>query len=182
MLQDIKHIENFYNKGFYVFDGSKYYQTLQSVVSETKFDDFTGDEYHPSSNQELLNILLLQTHLELARDIIEKYFDNYEMGNRKIWESVNQRATLWHNDLADHTNTFFLLYHNDTSEETGGRISLRYNGVEEHIYPKAGMLILFNQENNFLHKVENSKYQRVVSSYYFNINLRYDYSNHKFMS
>jgi hypothetical protein len=164
-------IDVFLTKGYLVLDGTRYHRVLFPLLSTTEFKNFTGDEFHPSTNQELINILLLQVHLELAADIVEKYFSRYEMGNRKVWESVNRGATVWHNDLADHTNTFFLLYHNDTSPESGGAVSFRYNNIEEKIYPSAGTLVFFNQENNFQHRAENSKNQRIVSSYYFNIDL-----------
>lgn len=171
----IQGLEDFFTKGFQIFNGQPYYDSLQSTVAETKFDYFTGDEYHASHNQDLLDMILLENHLLIAQDIVEKYFTKYSIGRRMIWESVNRRAMLWHNDLADHTNTFFLLYHNDTSEILGGAVCFRYNGIEEKIYPRAGDLIFFNSLNNFEHKAENSSQQRVVSSYYFDIDHGYVY-------
>lgn len=175
MHKMISDLHDFFTKGFQIFDGKPYYDALQSTVELTNFDFFTGDEYHASSNQELLDMILLENHLLIAQDIVEKYFKTYDIGRRMIWESVNRRAMSWHNDLADHTNTFFLLYHNDTSETIGGAINFRYNGIEEKVYPQAGNLIFFNSLNNFEHKAENSSQRRVVSSYYFEIDHGYVY-------
>lgn len=174
----IDNLHDFFNKGYQVFDGQKYYDNLKSLLHTTKFDNYTGDENHPSNNKDLIEILLLQNHLQIAEDIIEKYFSNYEIGRRMIWESVNKKAMLWHNDLNDHTNTFFLLYHNDTNSNIGGSVNFRYKNIEEKIYPKAGTLIFFNCLNNFEHKAENSKQQRIVSSYYFNINYGPNYKTY----
>lgn len=170
-------LQDFFIKGFQIFDGKPYHDFLQPTVDITEFKSFAGDEYHPSTNEELIKIMLLQMHLQIAEDIVEKYFQTYVIGRRKLWEGVNPGALKWHNDFKDHTNTFFLLYHNDTSEETGGAINFRYNGVEEKIYPQAGTLIFFNSENNFEHRAENSIKQRVVSSYYFDIPHGYVYDS-----
>lgn len=168
-------LDNFFSKGFQIFDGKKYHDQLFPLLGTTKFENFTGDEYHPSENIELIEILLLQIHLEIASDIVENFFQQYTILHRKTWESVNKKATNWHNDFKDHSNTFFLLYHNQTSEATGGAVYFRYNGIEEKIYPKPGTLIFFNSENGYEHKAENSTSQRIVSSFYFDIPNNYVY-------
>jgi len=161
-------IEKFTHDGFFITTGKEYHDIISPLLSDTIWIHEGGEsnDYHPKDIK-IYNIILHQIHLYIAKNIVEPYFKDYTIEKRRIWEGVNNDATVWHNDLREGPNCFFLLYHSNMKDD--GAIYFKTKNSEVKIYPTEGMLIGVNCKNNFLHRAEKSKNKRIVSSYFFNL-------------
>jgi hypothetical protein len=157
--------DDFYTKGFQIFDGTKYIEYIDTTSIVWEYEGGANNDYHPANNKDLINSCLLSMHYEILNDIVP----NAIIEKRRLWEGVNIEATHWHNDYKEGPNCFFLLYFTDMDNSTKGAVYFR-NTIEEHkIYPKKGMLVAVNCLNNFEHKAELANCTRIVASFYFNI-------------
>jgi hypothetical protein len=159
---------DFYTKGFQVFDGSKYSQCLD-VSDVIWVNDGNKKDRVPSNNVEYIERMMYALHHELGLDIISPIVKNYTVEKRGIWEGVNsEMSRSWHNDHAEGFNCFFLLYHSDMVDD--GRVYFRNSTEEWSILPSSGTLVAINNTDiKFQHRAEPSKKQRIVSSYFFNL-------------
>lgn len=157
---------DFFNKGFQIFDGSKYANQIDCSKIEWIYEGGVNNDYHPSNNVEEINSFLLSIHYQIAMDILEGRVD-YTVEKRRLWEGVNKDATVWHNDLKEGPNCFFLLYHSDMMHD--GFVHFRNRTQEFTVTPKKGLLVAVNCDTKFEHKATPSKQTRIISSYYFNI-------------
>lgn len=159
---------DFHKNGFQIFDGSKYSDQLDISDIIWKYEGGIDNDYHPSNNVDEINSILLNIHFEIASDILDGNVKNYSIEKRRIWEGVNKDATVWHNDLKEGPNCFFLLYHSDMDQD--GFVYFKNEFKEFTIIPKKGMLIAVNCDTRFLHRADISKKTRIISSYFFNLN------------
>ena len=157
--------DDFYTKGFQIFDGTKYTELIDLSDVTWEYEGGVNNDYHTANNKEYYNIQLLNIHYELQNDIVS----NSIIRKRRLWEGVNLDATNWHNDYREGPNCFFLLYFSDMDEHKGGAVFFRNSFEEYKLYPQKGMLVAVNCLNNFQHKAEKSNCQRVVASFYFDL-------------
>lgn len=157
--------DDFYTKGFQIFDGAKYTQYIDTSDIIWEYEGGIDNDFHPANNKELIDSCLLSMHYEILSDIVP----NATISKRRIWEGVNIESTQWHNDYKEGPNCFFLLYFSDMDDNTNGAVYFRNSMEEYKIYPKKGMMVAVNCLNNFEHKAELPNCQRVVASFYFDI-------------
>ena len=87
-----------------------------------------------------------------------------------VWDGVDKDNQGWHTDTFEDYDIFFLYYFDDTAEETGGSINFKWDGDCEASYqPKKGDLFLISNERGFWHRAEDTKIQRRVASFDYNI-------------
>ena len=157
--------DDFYTKGFQVFDGTKYTAYIDTSKILWEYEGGINNDYHPANNKELINSCLLTTHYEISNDIVP----TATIAKRRIWEGVNLDVTEWHNDYVEGPNCFCLLYFSDMDNGTAGAIYFRNKIKEYKVYPKKGTLIAINCLNNFEHKADIPNCERIVASFYFNL-------------
>jgi hypothetical protein len=168
-------VNSYFTKGFAVFDGIMYHQQIEQIISDTtwEYEGGINNDWHPSNNLALYQAVLYSVHHSIAEGIAERMFDSYTMDRRRIWQGVNPDATGWHNDIGEGPNCFFLLYHNRMDSD--GSVHFRNSTESWELKPYPGLLVAVNCENNFEHRADTSKQQRVQSSYYFRISHGYQY-------
>lgn len=157
--------EDFYNRGFQIFDGTKYTQYIDVPSISWEYEGGINNDYHPKDNKEFIDMCLLTIHCEILNDIVP----DAVVRKRRIWEGVNLDATDWHNDYREGPNCFFLLYFSNMDHDTGGAVCFRNSTEEWKIYPKVGTLVAVNCLNNFEHRAEKANCTRVVASFYFDL-------------
>ena len=165
MLND--YFQDFYSKGFQIFDGKKYSDQLDVSQIVWQYEGGVNNDYHPSNNIQEVNHVLLNIHYEISSDILDKNFARYSIEKRRIWQGVNKDATAWHNDLGEGPNCFFLLYHSDMIDD--GFVHFRNSQDTFQVVPKEGLLVAVNCDIKFQHRADVSKNSRVTSSYFFNL-------------
>jgi hypothetical protein len=93
-------------------------------------------------------------------------FGENEKGYNDIWNHSEPTVLVWHNDLKEGPNLFFLYYLTDVYK--GGEIRFRVNGKETgHVQPRVGLLVMGSHESHVEHKVEPTLEDRIVSNYGF---------------
>lgn len=103
----------------------------------------------------------------IAKTYVEPFFPNYTKGYQYIWNKSESKTMVWHNDLVEGYNLFFLYYMNDVTD--GGEIQFRVNGIETGmIQPRKHLLVMASQELHVEHKVNYTPQPRIVSNYGFN--------------
>jgi hypothetical protein len=162
-LYDIK------NRGFFIFDFSENINLID--INKIKFE--WEEKYNLRENvpinmlneiKNMLNIL----HYEIDEKILKGNVKKSEISNNRMWEGFSEETDFWHNDIVDGPNLFFLLYFDDMTKTNDGALWVKNEKEEIRILPKSGTLVCLNQDNpNFLHKAEKSKFRRVVASFDF---------------
>lgn len=174
---------DFLTQGFAVFDGS---EILQDIVFEpfeallrrfpnaVATEDRYEVEFKPTEEDlqvlELVRSRIYASPLFTENDILKYHFLDYR---------VNFDVVKWHNDAANRfathnatVNCFF----DDMDESKGGRFDvMRYNRdvaqkTVDHpdmgsVYPKKFMIVVFNQNRNFMHKVQHTMHLRRMMSF-----------------
>lgn len=158
---------DFHKKGYQIFDGVKYFNQINIENIDWVYEGGVDNDYHPSKNLDEINSFLLNIHYQIAVDILEGNVKNYTIEKRRIWEGVNKDASIWHNDLKEGPNCFFLLYHSDMIDD--GFIHFKNEDEEFTLVPKKGLLVAVNCDTKFQHKADFSKNKRIISSYFFNL-------------
>ena len=122
--------------------------------------------------------LLYDTYLSKYEDPMD-YFGN--QNDRRliysyIWNGTSSGSDVWHNDLIEGANVFFLLYFTDMELGSGGEIMFRNMEENKRVtcfhLPKKYDLILGSQDLKFQHRVEDFRkpsMQRITLNFGFNI-------------
>lgn len=102
--------------------------------------------------------------LTRTQDILaEKYLDgfSYTNGYCDAWSGIDSLTDKWHNDGREGCNTAFLMYMSDLPEEVGGGLSVKHIDDKTHttIWPKKYDIVVLNQADHFIHRVEPMKQQ-----------------------
>ena len=168
-------IDRFFTDGFAVFDGKRYDDILAPFIDNNlwAYEGGESNDYHPVLDVHMLDVAMTTVHYRLSVDIISHMFEEFTVEKRRVWEGVNHAASQWHNDYREGPNCFFLLYHSNMNND--GEVQFKAKNHEWTIYPYRGLLVLVNCENNFLHRASPSKQQRIISSFYFNIQHHHEY-------
>jgi len=93
-----------------------------------------------------------------------------------LWNGTSSGSDVWHNDLIEGANVFFLLYFTDMQLGSGGEIMFRNMEQNKRVtcfhLPKKYDLILGSQDLKFQHRVENFRkpnMERITLNFGFNI-------------
>jgi hypothetical protein len=86
-----------------------------------------------------------------------------------VWEGVDKDNQLWHTDLFEDLNLFFLFYFDDTFPETGGAINFKWGENTFKYQPKRGDLILVSNRRGFFHRADATSIRRRVASFDFQV-------------
>jgi hypothetical protein len=162
-LYDIK------EKGFFVFDFSKNIEFFQMDKIKFKWEGKYNLRENVPVNmlteiKQMLNIL----HHEIDETILKGEVKNSEILNNRLWEGFSEETDMWHNDIVDGPNLFFLLYFDDMTKINDGALWIKNEFEEVRILPKPGTLVALNQEKpSFLHKAERSIARRIVAGFDF---------------
>lgn len=183
--------DDFFKKGFYFFqneEGKKYADKITEVVdfSEIKWHhESYNDEPHvpmdgdsiyrmnfdlEPTTKKILEITLMEIHLDIAKKYVEPYFKNYSLYTRSLWEGVHgKEVTEWHNDKYRGTNLFFILYLSDLEKYKTGLVHFTDGKNEWSEFPNYGKFVMINCEKlNFLHRADDCEYERILSTFSFN--------------
>ena len=181
---DVTHFYfDFLTKGYAVFDGTDILKDVAFrpfLELESKFPTgvFNEDRYEvefkpTAQDKEQLAViasLINASQIFTPGDLVKYHFLDYR---------VNQDVHRWHNDAAncfEQHNATVNCFFDDMSEETGGRFDvMRYRRdiaqtTMDHpdmssVYPKKFMIIVFNQNRNFMHKVQSTMHLRRMMSF-----------------
>ena len=162
----------FYVNGFQLFDVSELISDTHLENRIWEYEGGVNGDYHLSAEDPfyvLQNSWLLNIHFEISKRFVEPSYKNFTIEKRRLWEGVNDDATKWHNDLREGPNCFFLLYFSDLDTIKEGAIHFKNSSDEWKIYPKRGLLAAVNCMPEFLHKADKTSCERIVSSFYFNL-------------
>jgi hypothetical protein len=114
------------------------------------------------------NINLKNCFPYISKNYVEKITQKYEIGYSYIWEGVHESSNVWHNDLIEGYNLFFMYYLTDVN--CGGEICFRMNGEETGcIQPKKGLLVMGSQEKHVEHRVNFTEDIRIACNFGFKI-------------
>ena len=160
----------YFTKGFQIFDGKKYSDQLDVSNIEWEYEGGINNDYHPASDKDFINASLMTIHSQIEADLVAPYFD-YEIERTRIWEGVNLDVQGWHNHYTTHPNFFFLLYWSDT--KSVGEGSVWFADIDHtnewEIWPTPGTLIAVNNSDKFLHKVQKTSHTRILAEFYFDV-------------
>lgn len=173
---------HFYTKGLVAFDGTEILKDirLRSLVElDSLFPD--GDlSNHHSYLKYIRNIDDDRVLSELMNRIrgLGMPVDGDSLKFHFVEYRTNSDVLKWHNDngshFADHNVTINCFF-DDTEEATGGRFDVSqwestvWGATSDHplmwsIYPKKFTIVVFNQNPDFLHKVQHTnKLRRMIS-------------------
>jgi len=166
-------INDLLTKGFKVLDGKKYSSQLDVSNIEWEYEGGINNDYHPASDKEFISVVLKTIHTQIELDFIAPHFDSYKLERARIWEGVCLDAQQWHHHFYTHPRLFFLLYWSDTKSAGDGSIwfSDASRTKEYRLWPTPGTLIVANNSNKFLHKVEKTNSKRIIAEFYFDLDL-----------
>lgn len=163
-------IEDMYTKGFVKLSEPEALDIIRIddfrlPNNEERLRDNTKDDIDP----ELTHRINL-----FAQYLRSKYVDptwpNNIYDRFIVFDAVDKFNQVWHTDICEKYDIFFLYYLDNTYESTGGSIHFRWNKDEEYGFqPKAGDLVLINNVKGFWHKAKASQIKRRVISFHFNI-------------
>ena len=101
-------------------------------------------------------------------DTYLKPFADVKFGYKNIWNKTDTPTTVWHNDLIEGSNIFFLYYLNDVKD--GGEICFKVNNEQTGcIQPRQNLLVLASQEESVRHKVNHTNETRIVCNFGFKV-------------
>lgn len=125
-------------------------------------DECHGIRYPENIDLSLSMDYIASTYLSpMLGDKFDKVYDY-------IWDKSEPQTMLWHNDLIEGANVFFLYYLTDVTQ--GGEICFRVNGGNEKcLQPKRGLLVMGSQAEHIEHKANFTQDLRITSNYGFNI-------------
>lgn len=159
-------MEDFFTKGFtYTFD--------YELVTHIREEDLRDPESWFQTDEGTM--YPLGYDLSAAMDYLQhKYvtplFGKNEKGYNYIWNHNEKTVQVWHNDLREGPNLFFLYYLNDVY--SGGEIRFRVDGVETgQVQPRTGLLVMGSQEAHVEHKAEPTDETRILSNFGFYVNM-----------
>lgn len=163
---------DFFKNGFQIFDGSSLISDVSLEGRLWEYEGGVNNDYHLSkldSFYMLQHSWLLGLHFEIAKRFVEPSFKNYTVEKRRLWKGVNADATVWHNDLNEGPNCFFLMYFSNLEKVKEGAVHFKNKESEWSLYPNSGRLVAVNCLPEFLHKADQTNYERIIASFYFNI-------------
>tara|TARA_R110002073_G_scaffold276057_1_gene439910 strand:- start:300 stop:794 length:495 start_codon:yes stop_codon:yes gene_type:complete len=149
--------------GYKIFNDKEILYLISDVppISSWTIKPDTSGTYTPAEK-----INLEPAHDYIKDNYVDKYFNNSTKGYNNIWNSTEESSMLWHNDLVEGPNLFFMYYLNDVINN--GEICFRINGEETgKIKPKKGLLLMGSQELYVEHKVNHTDETRVVCNFGF---------------
>jgi hypothetical protein len=164
-------IENLKTKGFSVekFDECLNIINLDDIVFVWE-PNYNLKENVPKTKLKEIERLLCVLHLEIQKKYLNGKVKSSELVSRRLWEGFTEETDVWHNDLVDGPNVFFLLYFDDMTKTNDGALWVKNSFDTLRIVPTPGTLVALNQENpSFLHKAEKSKTRRITASFEFNV-------------
>ena len=113
---------------------------------------------------------LTDSMLYIKNKYVSPIFGESKNGYNSIWNKNESTVQVWHNDLREGPNLFFLYYM--TNVYKGGEIRFRVNGIETGcVQPRVGLLVMGSQESHIEHKAEPTNEARVLSNYGFYVNI-----------
>lgn len=157
---------DFYEKGFQIFDGSKYLEYIDIHSIEWEYEGGINNDYHPKNNKDFYETILYHIHMDISETFVP---EPHGVNKRRLWRGVNKDATVWHNDLREGPNCFFLLYFSDMRQYNEGAVWFRNGEKEWRIVPYPGLLVAVNCEKQFEHKAESTNKERIIASFAFNL-------------
>lgn len=163
---------DFYNNGFQIFDLSDAIIDINLENRHWEYEGRVNGDYHLSkldSFYPLQESWLLGLHYEISKRFVEPSFKTFTIEKRRLWKGVNKDATVWHNDGREGPNCFFLLYFSDMESLKEGAVHFKNKTKEWKVYPNRGKLAAVNCLPEFLHKADQTKHERIIASFYFNL-------------
>ena len=190
-------INQFLEKGFYFFrngEGKTYADKITEIVdfsdikwhheefSDEPYTFMEGDSIYKMNfdlepiTKKILEIGLMEIHLDIAKKYVEPYFEKYSLYTRSLWEGVHgKEVTEWHNDKFRGTNLFFILYLSNLEQYKTGAVHFTDGKEFWSEFPNYGKFVMINcEKSNFLHKADDCQYNRILSTFSFNV----DYSKY----
>lgn len=143
-----------------------YDETVESLIGELPpLDLWQSDQ---EGVQFPKNVNLSKAHDYIYETYVQDNFIICDFGYSNIWNNTDIPSTVWHNDLPEGSNIFFMYYLNDVSN--GGELCFQMDGLETGcIQPKKHLLVLGSQEEHVRHKVNLTKETRIVCNFGFKI-------------
>lgn len=164
-------IEELKTRGFSVQDFSESLGILN--LDEIKFvwePKYNLRENVPINKIDEIDRLLYILHLEIQKKYLINNVKCSKILNRRLWEGFTEETDIWHNDIEDGPNVFFLLYFDDMAKTNDGALWVKNDHEVVRIVPVPGTLVALNQENrSFLHKAEKSESRRITASFEFTV-------------
>lgn len=166
-------LETFFSEG--------YVKHLDSNIDVSQYEDYnfpdcTDNEIFEKTKQSDVERFacqhhLLELHEYLGQEYVSKLFNEYEIKERDLWDGVDHRSRVWHNDheQGDPFNSTFLVYIDEQTEENGNFIAVRGPNSEKYEYPKRGEFMWLNQKEMFQHKANHQSGLRRLVGFEFYI-------------
>lgn len=164
--------EEFFENRFQIFDISESVSDVQLNNRIWEYEGGINGDYHLSEQDSFYSTQdswLLSLHYEIAMQFVETSFSKYTIEKRRLWEGVNKDSSVWHNDLKEGPNCFFLLYFSNLEHLKEGAIYFKNKCQKWSFYPSVGKLLAVNCVPEFMHKADQTKHERIVASFYFNL-------------
>lgn len=160
-------MSDFFSKGFtYTFDHEvvKYIREEDICDPDSWFQTDEGTTYP-------LGYDLTEAMNYIRDTYVTPLFGENKSGYSYIWNHNEKTVQVWHNDLREGPNLFFLYYMTDVYN--GGEIRFRVNGKETgHVQPRVGLLVMGSQELHVEHKAEPTNETRILSNYGFYVDMQ----------
>lgn len=106
----------------------------------------------------------------LEQEFVKKLFENAKLNRVSMWQGVDSKSNVWHNDYYHNPNSNILLYLDKNNKDVGNAIEFRNTDEEYLEYPDRGNFIMMNPSKQFEHKATHTpNTQRRLLCFDFNI-------------
>jgi hypothetical protein len=168
-------------KGHTHFNNKEDFIFLEDVIENISWIQDKEENYRYIKNDKKIDSALHNTMDLLGRKYVSIIDKNYKMGYKSIWNGTESSSCVWHNDLKEGPNLFFLLYYTDVDPNCGGEIEFRRTETKQvtgSITPKKYDIVMGSQELCWEHRVGHFKcagMERITANFGFYIN--YGFNN-----
>jgi hypothetical protein len=162
--------EEIYTKGFVILNEPDLYRLIgmDEDFQLLNKEERLRDNSEKDMPQDLAKRFKMAAQY-LQYKYVEPVWPNSEYRKFVVWEGVDKDNQLWHTDLFEDLNLFFLFYFDDTHPETGGAIYFKWGENTFKFQPQRGDLILVSNRKGFFHRADASTIRRRVASFDFQV-------------
>ena len=147
-------LENFLINGYSFIDGLNIFDFFDiEILNNANISNVEKNGMNNIPPFIIKQISILEKKIKL---ILLESFKRVELVNKNpiIHCGIEKSTTYWHNDRCENFDCNVLCYIDDIDYKFGGTFHIKSNHNECFVVPRSGLILVINQSEKFLHRVE----------------------------